>query len=78
MTKIAIPIMVQSFEQALGASVEAERHGADLVEFRIDQFVEPDQSDLALQALVLHSYWLRPQHLQAIPGRSFAVRIPEG
>ena len=38
MTKLAVPIMVTSLSQALAASVRAAQMGADLIEFRIDQF----------------------------------------
>ena len=44
MTKLAVAIMVQSLSQALAAAAKAAVVGADLVEFRIDRFVdEPEQ-----------------------------------
>lgn len=41
MTRIAVSVMVQSLEQGLAAAARAAEHGADLVEFRIDQFADP-------------------------------------
>ena len=40
MTKIAVSILVQSLDQALASAERAAELGADLVEFRIDQFTE--------------------------------------
>ena len=40
MTKLAVAIMVRSLDQGLSAAARAAEHGADLVEFRIDQFTE--------------------------------------
>lgn len=47
MTKLAVSIMVDSLDQALGAASRAAEHGADLVEFRIDRFT--DQPPLVTQ-----------------------------
>ncbi|MCX5662548.1 MAG: type I 3-dehydroquinate dehydratase [Planctomycetota bacterium] len=41
MTRIAVAIMVHSLEQGLAAAARAAEHGADLVEFRVDQFADP-------------------------------------
>lgn len=40
MTKLAVAIMVDSLEQALADAAKAAERGADLVEFRIDRFVD--------------------------------------
>ena len=40
MTKLAVSIMVTSLPQALAASAQAAQMGADLIEFRIDQFTD--------------------------------------
>ena len=40
MTKLCVPIMVQTLPQAHAFAVRAAEQGADLVEFRIDQFTE--------------------------------------
>lgn len=39
-TKLCVPIMVQSLAQAHAAAARAAEQGADLVEFRIDQFTD--------------------------------------
>ena len=38
-TLLCVPIMVEGVEQALSQAVVAAEHGADLVEYRVDQFV---------------------------------------
>lgn len=44
MTKLAVSIHVESYDQALADAADAARRGADLVEFRIDDFTgQPDQ-----------------------------------
>jgi len=49
MTRLTVAIMVRSLKQALSAAAQAAERGADLVEFRIDEFA----SDLpAITALV--------------------------
>lgn len=40
MTRLTVAIFVQSLEQALAAAARAAEAGADLVEFRIDQFTD--------------------------------------
>ena len=40
MTHLTVPITVASLDQALADSAKAAEHGADLVEFRIDQFTD--------------------------------------
>lgn len=40
MTRLTVSIMVHSLEQALGDAARAAEAGADLVEFRVDQFTE--------------------------------------
>ena len=43
MTLLAVPIMVKYLDHALAAAARAAEEGADLVEFRIDQFTrDPD------------------------------------
>ena len=44
MTHLAVAIMVQSLDQALAAAARAAELGADLVEFRIDQFTSDPES----------------------------------
>ncbi len=52
MTKLVVPIMVRSLEQALSAAHQAAEEGADWVEFRVDGFADHlDQ----LPGLVLRS-----------------------
>lgn len=40
MTHLAVPIMVDSTDQALADAARAAEHGADLVEYRIDRFTD--------------------------------------
>jgi 3-dehydroquinate dehydratase/shikimate dehydrogenase len=42
-TYICVPIFVGSLEQAKRDALRAAEHGADLVEYRIDEFADPDQ-----------------------------------
>ena len=54
MTKLAVPIMVISLEQAMSAAARAAELGADLVEFRIDRFTDhPDQLAQLIQRCTL-------------------------
>jgi 3-dehydroquinate dehydratase/shikimate dehydrogenase len=47
MTKLCVPIMVESAEQALADAFAAQQAGADLVEFRLDRFT--DDRDAAVK-----------------------------
>lgn len=44
MTRLAVAIMVEDLDQALGAAARAAEQGADLVEFRIDRFTHDPES----------------------------------
>ncbi|MEX0775511.1 MAG: type I 3-dehydroquinate dehydratase [Phycisphaeraceae bacterium] len=44
MTHLTVPILVQSVEQALTAATVAAENGGDLVEYRVDRFVDPARS----------------------------------
>ena len=48
MTKLTVAIMVRSLAQALSAAAQAAERGADLVEFRIDQFTDDHAAITAL------------------------------
>jgi len=48
MTKLAAAIMVQSLEQALSAAARAAELGAELIEFRIDNFTDSSEQLLQL------------------------------
>ena len=48
MTKLAVAIMVESLAQALADAASAAAAGADLVEFRIDRFVDDPEQVAAL------------------------------
>ena len=43
-TRLVVPIMVESVTQAHARAAVAAERGADLVEYRLDNFVEPDQA----------------------------------
>ena len=54
MTKLAVSIHVESHDQALADAADAAKQGADLVEFRIDQFTSrPDQLLALVEATAL-------------------------
>ncbi len=48
MTQLAVPIMVESLDRALAASAAAAEHGADLVEYRIDNFADDPAQVVAM------------------------------
>lgn len=48
MTKLTVAIMVRSLSQALSTAAQAAERGADLVEFRIDEFTEDHAAITAL------------------------------
>jgi len=49
-TLLCVPIMVQSVESAHAQAIAAREHGADLVEYRIDElFSSPDDTDEVLR-----------------------------
>ena len=48
MTKLCVPIMVDSAEQALADAHAAQRAGADLVELRLDRFTEDREAAVGL------------------------------
>ncbi len=54
MTKLTVPILVQSLEQALAAGAQARVQGADLIEWRLDSFADAGRPErlAQLQALV--------------------------
>lgn len=51
MTRLTVPLTVHDLDDALAAAARAAELGADLVEYRIDTFVDPD----AVQQLVARS-----------------------
>ncbi len=54
MTRLAVSIHVESHDQAVADAAEAARRGADLVEFRIDDFTgQPDQLLALVEASAL-------------------------
>lgn len=50
MTKLCVPMMVDSLDQALAAAARAAELGADLVEYRIDQFADDAEQVASLVA----------------------------
>ncbi len=52
MTLLCASIMVHDADQALRDAHEADDHGADLVEFRVDEFFPGEQGDAETKALV--------------------------
>ncbi|MEL7088404.1 MAG: type I 3-dehydroquinate dehydratase, partial [Planctomycetota bacterium] len=51
MTRLTVPLFVNDLDTALADAARAREAGADLVEYRIDQFLDPD----AVQQLVSRS-----------------------
>ena len=50
MTHLCVPIFVSSTEQGLAAAARAAEHGADLIEYRIDTFTDPEALAALLKA----------------------------